>query len=194
VSELFAAAERLSSPPAVAALPQPPSQSKASHRRLALIGIASAAVFAGLALAFMLQGKEEEESASSEGAPVAAVKAPVEANEAVAPARTDIDAAPPKAEDEVPDAGTPSEEATTESSAKPAAKKNRERGHGRLVISSDPWAKVYVDGKSRGQTPFNKKLPAGSHKVVLKNEATGDRTTHRIKIKPGQTVKISEEW
>lgn len=73
-------------------------------------------------------------------------------------------------------------------------KEPRATGVGTLRISSDPWASVYVDGKFRGQTPFVSELPAGRHRIRLKNGSTGVIKNHRVLLKKGETESISERW
>ena len=58
-------------------------------------------------------------------------------------------------------------EAPAPAAVAPAAKK-----FGRLKISVEPWAMVHVDGANVGQTPIDIRITAGTHHVVLENDAT----------------------
>jgi tRNA A-37 threonylcarbamoyl transferase component Bud32 len=64
---------------------------------------------------------------------------------------------------------------------------------GRLKINLLPYARVTIDGQSRGQTPLDLALPAGAHQLVLENPDTGQRRERRIDIAPGQTFVI-HQW
>ena len=63
-----------------------------------------------------------------------------------------------------------------------------------VLTQSLPWALVFVDGKSIGQTPLRKEIPSGSHRIRLKNGNTGQTKTHRIHLKRGATESIRERW
>lgn len=94
-------------------------------------------------------------------------------------------------------AGTPHAQAEEPQAIKKRPKSKRDdkhRGEGTLQISADPWAKVFLDGKPIGQTPLRTTVPAGSHKVKLKNTATGATKTHRIVIKKDGVKRIKERW
>lgn len=63
----------------------------------------------------------------------------------------------------------------------PAAK-----GFGTLVLESEPWANVSVDGEPLGQhTPLiGLRLPAGRHQVSLENPVYGISRTIAVDIRP----------
>jgi hypothetical protein len=66
------------------------------------------------------------------------------------------------------------------------------KGKGTLVLNSEPWAKVLVDGKDTGATTptvDGLKLPAGRHKITLVNPELEISTTIVVKIKRGETIK-----
>ncbi|HWN71777.1 MAG TPA: serine/threonine-protein kinase [Haliangium sp.] len=64
---------------------------------------------------------------------------------------------------------------------------------GRLKINLLPYARITIDGQSRGQTPVDLSLPAGAHQLVLENPDTGQRSERRIDVAPGQTLVI-HQW
>lgn len=61
-----------------------------------------------------------------------------------------------------------------------------EKGFGTLVLDSDPWANVAVDGEPLGQhTPLiGLRLPAGRHKVTLENPVYAISRTIDVDIRP----------
>lgn len=64
------------------------------------------------------------------------------------------------------------------------------RGRGRLVVNSQPWSKVFVDGRERGNTPQpSLTVSAGSHRIELR---TQDGRTHRrtVDVENGGTVRV----
>lgn len=64
------------------------------------------------------------------------------------------------------------------------------RGRGRLVVNSQPWSKVFVDGRERGNTPQpSLTVSAGSHRIELR---TQDGRTHRrtVEVENGGTVRV----
>jgi len=95
---------------------------------------------------------------------------------------------PPVAEEPQPpeDAGVvPDEPPPEKAVVKP-------RGKGTLVLNSEPWAKVLVDGKDTGLTTptvDGLKLPAGRHKITLVNPELEISTTIVVVIKKGETIK-----
>lgn len=61
---------------------------------------------------------------------------------------------------------------------------------GMLYLSSEPWAKVRIDGKPVGTTPlFGRALPAGTHTIVLENPVFHIERTLNVTITPGGTFK-----
>tara|TARA_R110002096_G_scaffold436051_2_gene666270 strand:- start:9774 stop:11228 length:1455 start_codon:yes stop_codon:yes gene_type:complete len=79
--------------------------------------------------------------------------------------------------------------------SKPETDEPRNRGKGQLHVTvPGSWGIVYLDGKSLGQTPVRRSIPAGSHKVVIENEPLGKRKTHRFVLKKGKTHSIRERW
>ena len=90
-----------------------------------------------------------------------------------------IDAPPPVVHPQ--DAGVPSAHVPPE----PAA-----TGALRVVVL--PWAEVWIDGKPQGQTPIRTRLPVGSHRVRLKNDATEKTVT--VIVTAAKPAVIDETW
>jgi len=65
--------------------------------------------------------------------------------------------------------------------------------NGTLVVTANPWADVWIDGKHADSTPVTRPLPAGRHKVVLKRP-NGALETVRITIRAGKTTRIDRDW
>jgi serine/threonine-protein kinase len=62
-------------------------------------------------------------------------------------------------------------------------------GEGFLTLDTRPWTEVYFKGKRLGLTPLAyKKLPAGRHKLTLRNREKNIRRTIWIEIQPDQTT------
>jgi serine/threonine-protein kinase len=73
----------------------------------------------------------------------------------------------------------------------PKKKVVRPSGKGSLTINTQPWSEVWVDGKKLGLTPLAyKELPAGRHKLVLKNPRLKLKKTIWIRIQPGKTTEM----
>lgn len=67
----------------------------------------------------------------------------------------------------------------------------RPAGKGTLTINTEPWSEVWVDGKKLGMTPLAyKELPAGRHKLVLKNPRLKLKKTVWVRIQPGKTTEM----
>lgn len=69
-------------------------------------------------------------------------------------------------------------------------------GTGYLVISSYPWAYLFIDGKELGiSTPAAKRyeVKSGTHTVVLRR-SDGKETMHKVNVKPKEEVQIKEKF
>jgi hypothetical protein len=87
-----------------------------------------------------------------------------------------------------PDAGAPRSDlrATGSASARPP----RAAGKGRLDLNSQPWARVTIAGRYRGDTPLEGlELPAGSYRVQLENPGERRSLTITVKIVAGQVTR-----
>jgi serine/threonine protein kinase len=95
---------------------------------------------------------------------------------------------PPVVEEPKPaeDAGQPVDEAPPEKVViKP-------KGKGTLVLNSEPWAKVIVDGRDTGittPTVDGLRLTVGKHKITLVNPELEISKTIVVVVKKGETVK-----
>ena len=69
----------------------------------------------------------------------------------------------------------------------------KRKTHGRLTVTSNLWAEVYVDGRMvKKSTPLTYfKVTVGKHRVMLKNPERQLTRTVNIDIKPGELRKIS---
>ncbi len=66
---------------------------------------------------------------------------------------------------------------------------------GKLRIVVHPWADVWVDGKSAGQTPMGAlELMEGPHKVQLKNATLGKDIQKTVFVKPGKETSLRMDW
>ena len=66
------------------------------------------------------------------------------------------------------------------------------KGKGTLVLNSEPWAKVIVDGKDTGittPTVDGLKLTVGRHRIMLVNPELEISKTIVVVIRKGETVK-----
>jgi hypothetical protein len=62
--------------------------------------------------------------------------------------------------------------------------------NGALSVNAQPWAEVFVDGASLGETPIgNYALPIGSHELVLKHPQLGERR-QTVVIAVGRPARI----
>jgi serine/threonine-protein kinase len=66
-------------------------------------------------------------------------------------------------------------------------------GVGYLTIDADPWASVFVNQKSIGETPLES-FPVESGRVTLelKNAETGRKVTRMVDVAPGQHAYVKE--
>ena len=73
----------------------------------------------------------------------------------------------------------------------PKKKIVRPAGKGTLTINTSPWSEVWVDGKKLGLTPLAyKELPAGRHRLVLKNPRLKLKKTVWIQIRADKTTEM----
>jgi serine/threonine protein kinase len=88
----------------------------------------------------------------------------------------------------------PAPPATSEAratTAKPARERRPARPHGDgvLVLASNPWCNVAVDGVDKGPTPLSLKLPAGRHSVALHNSEFGINRILTVTLAPNETMR-----
>jgi hypothetical protein len=64
---------------------------------------------------------------------------------------------------------------------------------GVVNINAAPWAEVFVDGHSVGETPIgNLAVPIGPHEIVFKHPQFGEKR-HAVSVTAGPPVRISVE-
>ncbi len=96
--------------------------------------------------------------------------------------------------------GTDSFDGATEDGASAAAQAPGDRApaaaivrpSGTLVLNSEPWARIFVDGRDTGVTTptiSGLVLPAGRHRVTLVNPALELSATFEVDIQRGQVTK-----
>ncbi|MBX7102324.1 MAG: protein kinase [Myxococcaceae bacterium] len=66
---------------------------------------------------------------------------------------------------------------------------------GHVVVRANPWAEVFLGGKSYGITPLRSALevPAGKVTLTLKNSQLGVVKTYTVKVGPGETVTLKAD-
>lgn len=113
-----------------------------------------------------------------------AVAAPMPGSPAAAASRT-LDAAPPATT--VEDHGIDSPAAALDAPRRRTPRPAGTRGYGQLDINSLPWAKVYIDGRYRGETPLQRlRLRAGLHTVRLVSPRSGRSQTFKARVVAGK--------
>jgi hypothetical protein len=65
---------------------------------------------------------------------------------------------------------------------------------GELAIIVKPWALIWLNGKSYGQTPFRESIAAGRYRLRLTNEDAGKDETTFITVGADQTTTIQRSW
>lgn len=60
---------------------------------------------------------------------------------------------------------------------------------GRVMITSNPWAKVFCQGRQLGVTPLQVDLPAGHHLLVLEG-ADGMRVEREVVVEAGKDISL----
>lgn len=67
--------------------------------------------------------------------------------------------------------------------------------YGFISINSNPWCSVHVDGKPMGNTPLVRvKVAAGHHTVLMENRDQGKRRKRSVLLRPGEHVRIVENF
>ncbi len=101
---------------------------------------------------------------------------------------THANAAPRSAPSPRPPASVAGSPAASASSAAPAIKK------GELAIVVRPWALIWLNGKSLGQTPFREAIPAGRYRLRIANDDVGKDETTLVTVNPDQTTTVQRVW
>lgn len=63
-------------------------------------------------------------------------------------------------------------------------------GTGHLIVNTQPWVNVHIDGTLIGPTPIKRGLPIGKHTVRLVNTDAGIDIEHEIMIKTNGDTRI----
>jgi hypothetical protein len=66
------------------------------------------------------------------------------------------------------------------------------RATGTLSVNANPWAQVWVDGKFLGETPIERELSVGSHKIVLRFQ--GREAARTVTIRAGEPYPLTHNW
>ena len=84
-------------------------------------------------------------------------------------------------------------EAAAANAAKSPTKTEQPVGKGKLsVVVKGGWGEVYINGRRIDTTPlYNHALPAGRHKVVVVNGASGERKSRTVTVVPGESTRVS---
>jgi hypothetical protein len=59
------------------------------------------------------------------------------------------------------------------------------RGEGSIAVHATPWAYVTIDGAEAGETPFERALPAGVHRLRARHPQLG-KDEAVVNLAPGQ--------
>jgi serine/threonine protein kinase len=65
---------------------------------------------------------------------------------------------------------------------------------GELAIIVKPWALIWLNGRSLGQTPFREAIPAGRYRLRIANDDVGKDETTLVTVNPDQTTTIQRSW
>jgi hypothetical protein len=172
------------SSPAVA-----PSAAPRSFRRLGLLGLIAGLVAAGAILLF---------SGGPPGGDPVADAGP--RSPAIGPAAPDAgpgsDPGPADEPDAGRDAGGAVDAGQTGDAARAADRRRivrpQPRGEGTLVLNSDPWARILVDGRDTGVTTptvEGLRLPAGRRRITLVNPGLELTYSFTVEVRKDEVVK-----
>ncbi len=171
---------------------RPPSSPPASTRGRTVAFAAGALVAAAAAVAVVLVVSSRRGDADPVKPPPriepppALAAAPQPAAVPPAPVEeTAADAAPPEP---TPPPRDPQKHPEKKNGTTVAAKEPKATGA--LDLNAVPWAYVSINGGPEEETPIKaRKLPAGRHKVLIRNPVLGSRREMTIEISPGETSK-----
>ncbi|MBX7114623.1 MAG: protein kinase [Myxococcaceae bacterium] len=60
-----------------------------------------------------------------------------------------------------------------------------------VTFKTEPTTEVFVDGKKRGSTPFELKLPAGRHQLKFVNKGLNFSRAQSLVLSPGEPIEVS---
>jgi len=174
---------------------RPPSEPKADQRRGRTVAFAAgalAAAAAAVAVVLVINARRGDADpvqprveppaavASAPPRPAAVVEPPVEQQ----PALEAADAAPP-----VPAPPLDQQHHGDRKNGSSQVAKEP-KAMGALDLNAVPWAYVSINGGPEEETPIKaRKLPAGKHKVLIRNPVLDSRREMTIEISPGETSK-----
>lgn len=174
-----------------------------------IIGGTALATFAGLIAVFALQQDRTAASSPPSDAPgpAGALQPTPTQTQPVVTVPTNampvhdarIDAPAPDAAATAP-VDAPTATATIDAKAaesdppkRPGCTFDRDGRKGTLVVSVNPWAEVFVNGKKIGTAPQNLSLPPGCHRVRLTKDGGYDES-FKVTIQSGRTKTIERDW
>ncbi|MBL8916587.1 MAG: PEGA domain-containing protein, partial [Archangium sp.] len=178
--------------------PEPPRRSGA----LAGLGVAAVIAVVGIAAWFVTKppGVEAKDDAGTVAiiAPPTAASAPEDSGGlAIVPELHDAgiaESAPPDAGAVVASMSSKKSNKTKPKNAKTSepvtAARTEDAKPGVLNLDTDPWSKVYVDGRFLGSTPLSTEIGSGPHDLVLVNAERALRKRHHFTLAAGETLKL----
>lgn len=98
---------------------------------------------------------------------------------------------PPPPEEKPPEEKPPEPEPERQPKRQAAVQKKAPAGPGKVVVSTSPQMAIYIGGKKRGDGSAEVELKAGSHVVKGINKGLGINVSKTVKVRPGQTSKVS---
>ncbi len=180
--------------PVTAERTPPPRNRLASPVAIALASCVGALVAVALVTALLAHHRSGSRPAETPAAPtqVTSPAAPPSASEPSGPPPV-TGVLPANASDSPP--VEPATEAMAHSGATVPPAHVVPAGWGSINVNAKPWAHVYVDGKSVGDTPLRLgRLRAGTHTVKLVNADLGLSTKLLVKVTAGQSEAVSYDF
>jgi serine/threonine protein kinase len=175
--------------------PAPTVPTPTSSRRTRLpLGLVTAALAIAAVAGFVLARASMTEptvaqSASPVAAPSAAEPAAPEQEPEAAP--TKPAPAPERVEAPPPVPVAPVVSHTAARRVLPPAPAKAASANGSLWVKVRPWARVFVDGRLRGETPLDPfAVPAGHHTVLLLNDQLKLRKTYEVDVRPNEEREV----
>jgi serine/threonine-protein kinase len=93
-----------------------------------------------------------------------------------------------------PRPGPPPRPASTGSAAAAPPASSPAVRRGELAIIVKPWALIWLNGKSLGQTPFREAIPAGRYRLRIANDDVGKDETTLVTVNPDRTTTVQRSW
>ncbi len=156
------------------------ARSSASPRRwLAVAGTAAAVVALGVA-AWSVRGRAgartANATATANATPTSSPAPAGEPSQARAPAPGGDETPPRVPHGERGQGSTPTAPSTEASTARTGAapRPQAPRAEGRIAVRVTPWAYVTIDGALVGETPVDRRMPAGVHRLRAHHPKLGD--------------------